>query len=142
MAHSIKYNDGKLLSIDMIRRLDRMTAEEQAQMSESLGIDGSKFQTRICLSTGKEKKARDDIEVIASQVPLVDVGADRFVIAQNIIGADPFTEEDAAKARARGSKFNHEFKSAVDTVAGRVLSTVSADVIMQRKAATCRPSVA
>lgn len=134
MTNSIQYNNSKHLSVDMIRRLDRMTDEDRRQMSENLKIDASVFNTRLSLTGGLEKKARETIEDVASQVPLVDIGLDRWVIAQNIIETAPFTEGDASKAKENGSKFNHSFHCAVETVAGRVLSTETQEEIMRRRA--------
>lgn len=133
MAISIEYNNGKHLSIDMVRRLDRMSDEDRKQMGENLKLDASEFQTRILLSGGREKKARESVEDIAQQVAVVDVGLDRWVIAENIIEAVPFTKEQAAKAKANGSQFNHHFCTAVDTVAGRVLSTETPAEIYRRR---------
>jgi len=138
MTLSIKYNDGKHLSIDMIRRLDRMSDEDRKQMGESLNMDASGFHTRVSLSGGREKKARESLEDFARQVPLVDIGLDRWIVAQNIVECVPFTQAQAEKAAERGSKFKHEFRSAVDTVAGRVLSTETPDEIMRRRAQALR----
>src|SRR6056297_2140055 len=92
MNNFLKYNDDKLLSADMVRRLDRMSDQDREAMADNLGIDASDFQTRILLATGKEKRARDAIEDFAMQIPLVDMGAGRWVIARNIIGAAPLTK--------------------------------------------------
>lgn len=134
MITSIQYNNGKHLSIDMIRRLDRMSDEDRKQMGEKLKIDASVFNTRISLTGGREKKARETIEEITAQVPLVDIGLDRWVIAQSIVETAPFTDADASKAKENGSKFNHSFQCAVDTVAGRVLSTETQEEIVRRRA--------
>ena len=138
MTISIQYNNGKHLSVDMVRRLDRMTDEDREQMSESLKIDASGFHTRISLAGGREKKARETIEELSRQIALVDVGPERFVVAQNIIEATPFTQEHADKAAEKGSKFNHDFQCAVEIVAGRVLSTETQEEIMRRRAAALR----
>ena len=52
-------------------------------------------------------------------IGLVNVGADRHVVAANIKRADPFTKDDAAKLTGdRGYTLNQTFRSRVETTAG------------------------
>ncbi|MCH9808829.1 MAG: hypothetical protein K0U74_13965 [Alphaproteobacteria bacterium] len=139
MSNSIKYNDQKQIATDMIRRFDRMTDQDRERMGANLGIDASDFQTRIVLSTGNEKRARNPVEEFARQVPLVELAPDRWVIARNIVGAEPITKQRTDQVRENGGQLNHDFKSAVETIAGTVWSTATVDEVMARKAAALRP---
>lgn len=141
MSNSIKYNDQKQIATDMIRRFDRMTDQDRERMGANLGIDASDFQTRIVLSTGNEKRARNPVEEFARQVPLVELAPDRWVVAKNIIGAGPVSKERIADMRKDGGQLNHDFKSAVETVAGIVWSTATPDEVLQRKASALRQNV-
>lgn len=122
----------------MIRRIDRMSDEDRTRMGKNLGINASDFQTRIILATGKEKRARQSIEDFAKQVPLVEMGAERWVIAQNIVGVSPIPAKRAKELSENGNGLNHDFKSAVETIAGNVWSTATPEEVMQRRAAAMR----
>ncbi len=138
MSISIKYNDQKHLATDMIRRFDLMTDKERTRMSENLGIDASNFQTRIVLATGKDKKARDSIDEFARQVPLVEMAPGRWVIAKNIVGVETLPKKRTQQMEENGNALNHEFKSAVETLAGIVWSTATPEEVFQRKATALR----
>lgn len=140
MSNSIKYNDSKQIATDMVRRLDRMSDQDRERMATNLGIDASGFQTRIILATGKEKRARNPVEDFAKQVGLVELAPERWVIARNIIGAEPISKERADQLRENGGQLNHDFQSAVETIAGTVWSTATVDEVMARKASALRPS--
>ena len=139
MSNSIKYNDSKQISVDMVRRLDKMSDQDRERMGTNLGIDASAFQTRIVLATGNEKRARTTVEEFSRQVPLVELAPDRYVIARNIIAAAPLPQDRPAQLKKNGGQLNHDFKSAVETLAGTVWSTATVDEVMQRKAAALRP---
>jgi hypothetical protein len=103
-----------------------------------LGIDASNFHTRIILATGHEKRAREAIEDFARQVPLVEMGAGRWVVAKNIIGVAPIPEKRTNELRESGNGLNHDFKSAVETIAGTVWSTATPEEVMRRQSAALR----
>lgn len=134
MSSSIKLNGKEYIPVDTIKRFRPLTDEDKAKASERLEIDATVFNTRVDYKDGSQSLARETIDDIKGMLAVVNIGADRFVPAANIIKAEAFTKDDAAKAEGKGITLGHTFRSRVETTAGPVLSLATAQQIIDRRA--------
>ena len=136
MAKSIKINKGSLVPSDTIRFIRPIDDTERTRLVERYGEDAAGFNVSIQFVDKSSKLATQTLDEVRAQgIGLVNIGADRHVVAENIKGADPFTADDAKKlTEGKGYQMNQTFRSRVDTTAGPLLSSATPEQVMQRRA--------
>ena len=136
MNKSIKINSGSLIPTDTIRFVRPIEGEERARLVERYGEDASGFNVAIHFADKSTKLAIQTLDEVRDQgIGLVNVGANRHVVAANIKSADPFTKDDAEKlSNEKGYTINQTFRSRVTTTAGTLLSSATPAQIMERRA--------
>ena len=135
MTKSIKINSGSLVPADAIRFIRPIDDTERARLVERYGEDASGFNVSIQFADKSSKLATQTLDEVRAQgIGLVNIGADRHVVADNIRQADPFTADDAKKlTEGKGYQMNQTFRSRVDTTAGTLLSSATPEQVMQRR---------
>ncbi len=136
MKKSLTINAGSVVPVDTIRFIRSIGAEERARLVERYGEDAADYNISISFTDKSTKLAKQSLDDVRGQgIGLVNVGADRHVVAGNIKRADPFTKDDAAKlASERGYTLSQTFRSRVETTAGSILSSATPAQIMERRA--------
>ena len=136
MNNIIKINSGTVVPVDTIRFIRLVSEEERSRIADRYGINGAGFQVAIQFADRTTKLARETLDEIRSQgVALVNIGADRHVVAANIKRASPFSKDEASKLSAtRGFTLGQTFRSKVELTAGTVLSSATPVQIMERRA--------
>jgi hypothetical protein len=132
-ATTLKINGTRIVPLDTVRFIKPLTDEDRSRAGGKLEIDASKFNIRIEFADKSTKLAVETIEQIERQgVGLVNIGAERHVPAMNIKAAEAWSQEDAAKLKDSGEyTLSQEFRSRVETTAGTILSTATAEQIME-----------
>jgi hypothetical protein len=98
-------------------------------------IDTARLSVRIEFADRTPKLARESLDDLRGQgVPLVNMGADRFVPATNITGAETFSTEDAERLKGEEYTLNQAFRAKLDTKAGTMLSSATPVQIMDQRA--------
>ena len=135
MKNSLTINAGSVVPVDTIRFIRPIDAEERTRLVERYGKDAADFNIAIQFADKSTKLAKQSLDDVRGQgIGLVNVGADRHVVAANIKRADPFTKDDAAKlVGERGYTLSQTFRSRVETTAGTVLSSATPAQIMERR---------
>ena len=136
MTKSIKINSGNLIPADTIRFIRPIDDEERARLVERYGADASGFNVSIQFADRSSKLATQTLDELRAQgIGLVNIGANRHVVAENIKQAAPFNAEDAKKlTEGKGYQITQTFRSRVDTTAGPLLSSATPEQVMQRRA--------
>lgn len=136
MTKSIKINKGSVVPADTIRFIRPIEDEERARIVERYGADASGFNVSIQFADKTSKLATQTIDQLREQgIALINIGADRHVVAANIKKADPFSKDDAqALIDDKGYTINQTFRSRVETTAGALLSSATPAQIMDRRA--------
>lgn len=131
----------KVVPVDTVRLIRPMTDDDKERAKDSLkekrgiDLDTARVSVRIEFGDKTSKLARETIDAIREQgVPLVNLGADRFVPAANITGAEEFTKDDAERLKGEEYTLNQTFRAKVETKAGTVLSSATPVQIMDRRA--------
>ena len=134
-ASTLKINGSRVIPVDTIRFIKALTDEDRSKAGGKLEIDASKFNVRIEFNDKSSKLATDTLDQIRQQgVGLVNIGADRHVPAINIKAAEDWSKEDAAKLKDSGDyTLSQNFRSRVETSAGTMLSTATAEEVMERR---------
>jgi hypothetical protein len=132
---TLKINGTRIVPLDTVRFIKPLTDEDRSRAGGKLDIDASKFNVRVEFADKSTKLAVETIEQIQGQgIGLVNIGADRHVPAINIRAADIWSPEDAAKLKESGDyTLSQEFRSRVETTAGTILSTATAEEVMERR---------
>jgi hypothetical protein len=132
---TLRINGSRVVPVDTIRFIKPLSDEDRSKAGGKLEIDASKFNVRIEFADKSSKLAVETIEQIERQgVGLVNIGSDRHVPALNIKAAEDWSQEDAARLKDSGDyTLSQDFKSRVETSAGAILSTASADQVMERR---------
>jgi hypothetical protein len=139
MSKTLKINGSTILPVHNIRTIKPITDDERVRMSEKYGKPLEDFADKrisIQFADKTSKTAELSLDDVRAQgVALVNAGAERYVPAVNIKSADAFTKEDAAKLK-EGSDYTltQTFRSRVDTTAGIILSSATAQQIIERAA--------
>jgi hypothetical protein len=135
MKNSLTINAGSVVPVDTIRFIRPIGTEERSRLVERYGEDAADFNIAIQFADKSTKLAKQSLDDVRGQgIGLVNVGADRHVVAANIKRADPFTKDDAAKlVGERGYTLSQTFRSRVETTAGTVLSSATPAQIMERR---------
>ena len=136
MTKSIKLNKGSLVPSDTVCFIRPIDDTERARLVERYGEDAAGFNVSIQFADKSSKLAVQTLDEVRAQgIGLVNIGADRHVIADNIKSADPFTADDAKKlTEGKGYQMNQTFRSRVDTTAVPLLSSATPNQVMQRRA--------
>ncbi len=136
--------NGKLIALSDIKRIGEVTPEERESLAK-LGprVQADRFFTRIEYAKGGKSYATESIRDFVDQnVNLVQVEEGAFVPRSNIKFVSEFTEDDRIRMENRnGREVRADFKSGVNTTAGRVLSTLEPKVIMQRMGRPYNPDL-
>ena len=132
---TLKINSGTIIPADNIRFVRPIGDEERTRLVERYGEDAAGFNVSIQFADKSSKLATQTLDEVREQgIGLVNIGADRHVIAANIKSADPFTADDAKKlTEGKGYQMNQTFRSRVDTTAGTLLSSATPEQVMQRR---------
>jgi hypothetical protein len=139
MSKILKINGSTILPVHNIRTIKPITDEERTRMAEKYGKPLEDFADKrisIQFADKTSKTAELSLEDVRAQgVALVNAGAERYVPAANIKSAEAFSKEDAAKLK-EGSDYTltQTFRSRVDTTAGTILSSATAQQIIERAA--------
>ncbi len=135
MTKTLKINKSTSIPTDTIRFIRPVGDEERARIEERYGKDASDFNVSIQFADKSSKLAVQTLDEIRQQgVALVNIGADRHVVAANIKSAEPFGKQDAAKAKENGYELSQTFRSRVETTAGAVLSSATPAQVLERRA--------
>lgn len=139
MSKTLKINGGTVLPVHNIRTIRPITDEERAKMAEKYGKPIGDFKTKqitIQFADKSSKTADISLDQVREQgVGLVNTGNDRFVPAANIKSAAVFSKDDAAKLKSDGDyTLTQTFRSRVETTAGTLLSSATAQQIIERAA--------
>lgn len=136
MNKSIKINSGTIIPADTIRFVRPIDDAERTRLVERYGEDASAFNISIQFADKSTKLARETLDAVRAQgIGLVNIGAERHVVAANIKQASPFTKDEAAKLTGeKGYTLNQTFRSRVETTAGALLSSATPAQIMDRRA--------
>ncbi len=139
MSKSLKINGSTIVPVHNIRTIKAITDAERGRMAEKYGKPASDFAGKnisIQFADKTSKTAELTLDDVRGQgIALVNAGADRFVPAANIKAAEPFTKEDAAKLKEGGDfTLKQTFRSRVETTAGVILSSATAQQIIDRAA--------
>ncbi len=131
----------KIVPLDTVRLIRPLTdddkAKAQASLKEKRGIDidTDRLSVRIEFADKSSKLARETVEAIEKQgIGLVNVGAERYVPAANITGAEAFTKDDAERLKSDDYTLNQTFRAKVETRAGTLLSSATPAQVMDRRA--------
>lgn len=131
----------KIVPLDTVRLVKPLSEEDKERTKENLkekrgvDIDTGRLTVRIEFADRTSKLARESLDDLRGQgVPLVNMGADRFVPAANITGAEAFSNEDAERLKGEEYTLNQAFRSKVDTKAGTLLSSATPVQVMDRRA--------
>jgi hypothetical protein len=136
MSKSIKINSGSIIPTDTIRFVRPIDDNERARLVERYGEEASGFNLSIQFADKSTKLARETLDQVREQgIALVNIGANRHVVAANIKEARPFTKDEADKlANDKGYTLNQTFRARVETTAGTLLSSATPQQIMDRRA--------
>lgn len=138
-------NDGDLMPLDTIKRI-RIVTDEDRQSLAKLGdhVKPERFETYIEPTRGKRTYATQTIDEIARQgVTLVQIDERAFIPATNIVKARNLSETDRKKFKERtGRTLKETFQAQVETKAGTVLSTATAEEVIGRISSPYEPSPA
>ncbi len=136
MTKTLKINSGSMIPADTIRFIRPIDAGERTRLVERYGDDAAGFNISIQFADKTTKLAVQSLEEVRGQgIGLVNIGADRHVVATNIKEASPFTKEDADKlAGDKGYTLNQTFRSRIETTAGALLSSATPEQVMTRRA--------
>ncbi len=139
MSKSLKINGSTILPVHNIRTIRPITDEDRARMAAKYEKPVEEFAAKkVSIEFADKSNKTADLtidDVRAQGVALVNVGNDRFVPAANIRSADPFSKEDAAKLKEGGDyTLTQTFRSRVDTTAGTILSSATAQQVVERAA--------
>jgi hypothetical protein len=131
----------KIVPLDTVRLVKPLSEEDKERTKESLkekrgiDIDPSRLSIRIEFADRTSKLARESLDELKGQgVALVNMGADRFVPATNITGAEAFSSEDAERLKGEEYTLNQAFRSKVDPKAGTMLSSATPVQVLDRRA--------
>ncbi len=128
-----------IVPVHNIRTIKPITDEERTRMAAKYGKPVAEFagkQISIQFADKSSRTAELTLDGVRGQgVALVNAGADRYVPAVNIKSAEPFTKEDAAKLKDGGDyTLTQTFRSRLETTAGNILSSATAQQIVERAA--------
>ena len=131
----------KIVPLDTVRLVKPLSEEDKERTKENLkekrgiDIDTDRLTIRIEFADRTSKLARETLDDLRQQgVALVNMGAERFVPAANITGAEAFSNEDAERLKGEEYTLNQAFRAKVDTKAGTLLSSATPVQIMDRRA--------
>ena len=136
MKNTLKINSGTVVPADTIRFIRPIDDEERTRLVHRYGEDAADFKISIQFADKSTKLAHESIDDVRGQgIGLVNIGADRHVVAANIKSADPFSKDEAARLSGdRGYTLNQTFRSRVETTAGTLLSSATPEQVMDRRA--------
>jgi hypothetical protein len=139
MSKTLKINSGTILPVHNIRTIRPITDDERAKMAEKYGKPVADFADKkitIQFADKSSKTADIDLDGVRKQgVGLVNTGNERYVPAANIKSAAVFSKDDAAKLKDGGDyTLTQTFRSRVETTAGTILSSATAQQIIERAA--------
>lgn len=131
----------KVVPLDTVRLIRPLTDDDKERAKDSLkekrgiDIDTARVSIRIEFGDKTSKLARETLDALREQgVALVNMGADRYVPATNITGAEEFTKDDAERLKGDDYTLNQTFRAKVKTRAGTILSSATPVQIMDRRA--------
>lgn len=138
MSDYISINGGELIPAAHIKKISPISDKERASLAE-LGshVDASRFTTRIDFADKRKKQYVPESigELAASTSGLVCIDDQNhvFVLADNITRAKNITDEDREGFKARtGRAMRDDYQSRIETKAGTVLGTITAELVMKR----------
>jgi hypothetical protein len=139
MSKTLKINGATVVPVHNIRTIRPITDDERAKMAEKYGKPVAEFKTKqitIQFADKSSKTADISLDQVREQgVGLVNTGNDRYVPAANIKSAEAFSKADAEKLKADGDyTLSQTFRSRVETTAGTLLSTATAQQVIERAA--------
>jgi len=134
MSKSLKINGRTIIPVDQIRLIKPVTEADRDRIAERYEVDAGKFQLQIEFADKSTKLAAESLDDVRGQgIGLVNLGSDRYVPAANIKTAEPFTKDDAQKAKEKDYTLNDTFRARVETTAGPMLSTATPEQVIQRR---------
>ncbi len=139
MSKTLKINNSTVVPVHNIRTIRPITDDERSKMAEKYGKPVAEFAGKkitIQFADKSSKTADIDLDQVRAQgIGLVNTGSDRFVPAANIKSAEVFTKAEADKLKADGDyTLSQVFRSRVETTAGTILSSATAQQIVERAA--------
>lgn len=145
MNTHLELENGNFIHTSMVKRLRHITEAERASLDGlSERVDGQQFSTRIDYRDGSRSYSKLTIDEIADNgIALVQVERTAFVPRDNIQKTRAISVKDRASYEARlGRPMRDDFKSQIETKAGKVLSTETAKQIMQSISYPYQPQTA
>lgn len=139
MSKTLKINGGTVLPVQNIRSIRPITDEERANMAKKYDKPVADFKAKqitIQFADKTSKTADITLDQVREQgIGLVNLGNDRYVPAGNIKAAEVFSKADADKLKADGEyTLSQTFRSRVETTAGTLLSSATAQQVIERTA--------
>ncbi len=128
-------NSGDLLPLTKVKRVNITTDDDRKSLTKlNAQIDASRFQCRIDTAPKGKIFSEESIDDLARQgVAFVQVDERAFIPAINIVKARNITPEDRIRFHEKtGREMRAEFKAQVETQAGNVLATITAETVMDR----------
>ena len=143
MTEYIKINGGEHVHLSDVKRLRTISDSDRTSLA-SLGdhVDADRFNTRIDHANNSTSYAPETVADIAEQgVALVQVDKEAFVPKDNINRTRDLTEQDRQDFEQKtGRVLRSDFKSQIETRAGRVLATVDSGTVMRRMSQPYQPN--
>ena len=134
MAEFIKVNETDYVHLSSIKRISEVSETERDSLAR-LGehVNAARFNTRIDEASGGKFYATETIDQLAAQgIALVEIGRGACVPRDNISKTRNLTSLDRKEFEERtGRPMAADFKSQIETRAGRVLSTSDSATIMR-----------
>ncbi|GJL96068.1 MAG: hypothetical protein DHS20C05_24730 [Hyphococcus sp.] len=143
MTEFLKINGGEHIHLSDVKRLRPISDKERVSLA-SLGehVDADRFNIRIDHANNTTSYAPETIDQVATQgVSLVQIDQQAFVPRDNINRSRDLTPADRQDFEQKtGRALRSDFKSQIDTRAGRVLSTVDSKTVMRRMGQPYQPN--
>lgn len=135
-ANYISINSGELVPLETVKRISTITESERESLA-SLGphVDPYKFNTRIETADGQKSYAPETVQDISRQgVGLVQLDEGSYVPSENVVKAKNLSATDRARFQKNtGREMAEKFISQVETKAGTVLATISAEKVLEQR---------
>ncbi|MEL6369171.1 MAG: hypothetical protein AAFR03_00500 [Pseudomonadota bacterium] len=128
-------NENEFIPLASIKRIRAVSDDDRESLNKlNEKIDADVFRARLDLAENKRCFARESAEELADQgVALIEIEPSVFAPKDNIVKVQRITAKDRdGFAERTGREMRADFQSQVQMRSGKVLSTLSAEVILER----------
>lgn len=126
-------NGDELIPLSTVKRLRHVSEADRQSLSKlSEKIDGERYNTRLDLAGSKKRYASETVDDIVRQgVSLVQIATDAFVPCDNIQKVRRISDQDRVSySKNTGREMSADFRSQIETKAGKILATIPAEAVM------------